>query len=69
MLHILAGVPKGAFPAPTIRAPFITRFTTQCYAQSDEPVECRPQSEDYLECLHRPKEVCLLGFNSRSIFV
>ncbi|KAG5643395.1 hypothetical protein DXG03_000973 [Asterophora parasitica] len=29
----------------------------QCYAQTDNPAACRPQSEDYLECLHHPKEV------------
>ncbi|KAF8888521.1 hypothetical protein BD779DRAFT_1523313 [Infundibulicybe gibba] len=28
----------------------------KCYAQTDNPTECRPQSDDYLECLHRPKE-------------
>lgn len=56
MLHILAGVPEGALPA-SLYEYFLTRSITQCYAQADEPVECRPQSEDYLECLHRPKEV------------
>jgi hypothetical protein len=56
VLHILAGVPKGAVLALP-RAQFLTRSHTQCYAQADDPVECRPQSEDYLECLHRPKEV------------
>ncbi|KAG5637669.1 hypothetical protein H0H81_003637 [Sphagnurus paluster] len=30
---------------------------SKCYAQTDNPRECRPQSEDYLECLHHPKEV------------
>ena len=29
----------------------------QCYAQSENPTECRSQSNDYLECLHHPKEV------------
>ncbi|RDB27905.1 hypothetical protein Hypma_002186 [Hypsizygus marmoreus] len=29
----------------------------QCYAQTDNPRECRPQSDDYLECLHHPKEI------------
>ncbi|KAK2461172.1 hypothetical protein APHAL10511_006699 [Amanita phalloides] len=27
-----------------------------CYIKSDNPVECRPLSGDYLECLHRSKE-------------
>ncbi|KIL64105.1 hypothetical protein M378DRAFT_163582 [Amanita muscaria Koide BX008] len=30
---------------------------TQCYIQSDKPTECRPLADDYLECLHRPKEI------------
>ncbi|KAF8069125.1 hypothetical protein FPV67DRAFT_1669150 [Lyophyllum atratum] len=30
---------------------------SKCYAQTDNPTACRPQSEDYLECLHHPKEV------------
>ncbi|KAF8633168.1 hypothetical protein AX17_004669 [Amanita inopinata Kibby_2008] len=29
----------------------------KCYIKSDNPVECRPQADDYLECLHRPKEI------------
>ncbi|EDR08198.1 uncharacterized protein LACBIDRAFT_179454 [Laccaria bicolor S238N-H82] len=29
----------------------------KCYAQTDNPIECRPQSRDYLECLHHPQEV------------
>ncbi|KAF8814663.1 hypothetical protein BYT27DRAFT_7205613 [Phlegmacium glaucopus] len=29
----------------------------KCYAQSENPIECRPQSNDYLECLHHPKEI------------
>ncbi|KAM6503250.1 hypothetical protein JOM56_000193 [Amanita muscaria] len=28
----------------------------KCYIQSDKPTECRPLADDYLECLHRPKE-------------
>lgn len=31
---------------------------TQCYAETDNPKECSPQAEDYLECLHHTKEVC-----------
>jgi NADH dehydrogenase (ubiquinone) Fe-S protein 5 len=31
-------------------------FLTQCYAETDNPKECRPQAEDYLECLHHTKE-------------
>ncbi|KAG6860498.1 hypothetical protein C0995_010484 [Termitomyces sp. Mi166 len=30
---------------------------SRCYAQTDNPAACRPQSEDYLECLHGTKEV------------
>ncbi|KAG6841553.1 hypothetical protein C0991_009588 [Blastosporella zonata] len=30
---------------------------SKCYAQTDHPVACRPQSEDYLECLHGKKEL------------
>jgi NADH dehydrogenase (ubiquinone) Fe-S protein 5 len=29
----------------------------QCYAQADAPSQCKAQAEDYLECLHRAKEV------------
>lgn len=29
----------------------------QCYANADSPQQCFAQSEDYLECLHRTKEV------------
>ncbi|KAF8962561.1 hypothetical protein BDZ97DRAFT_1101890 [Flammula alnicola] len=29
----------------------------KCYAQTDEPSDCRPQNEDYLECLHRTKDI------------
>ncbi|EAU89390.1 hypothetical protein CC1G_11086 [Coprinopsis cinerea okayama7 len=28
----------------------------KCYAQTDSPRECRPAANDYLECLHHPKE-------------
>ncbi|KAF8652404.1 hypothetical protein AX16_004432 [Volvariella volvacea WC 439] len=30
---------------------------SKCYAQTDNPIDCRPLSEDYLECLHHPKEL------------
>lgn len=60
VLHILAGVPKGTFPSFVMGMTIDLTFL-KCYAQTDDPVECRPQSEDYLECLHRPKEVwCLV---------
>ncbi|PPQ96855.1 hypothetical protein CVT26_006024 [Gymnopilus dilepis] len=29
----------------------------KCYIQSENPNECRPQSADYLECLHHTKEI------------
>jgi NADH dehydrogenase (ubiquinone) Fe-S protein 5 len=30
----------------------------KCYIQSDKPTaECRPLADDYLECLHKPKEI------------
>lgn len=29
----------------------------QCYAQADVPSECTLKANDYLECLHKPKEV------------
>ncbi|KAF8591292.1 hypothetical protein K439DRAFT_1327317, partial [Ramaria rubella] len=29
----------------------------KCYAQTDNPVECRPPAEDYVECLHHTKEI------------
>ncbi len=32
---------------------------TQCYAGADETKQCIAQKEDYLECLHRTKEVGL----------
>jgi len=28
----------------------------KCYAQTDSPHECTPPANDYLECLHHPKE-------------
>ncbi|TFK26570.1 hypothetical protein FA15DRAFT_270976 [Coprinopsis marcescibilis] len=28
----------------------------KCYAQTDSPRECTPSANDYLECLHKPKE-------------
>jgi NADH dehydrogenase (ubiquinone) Fe-S protein 5 len=31
----------------------------QCYAQTDNPSECRPQGDDYIECLFHHREVCL----------
>ncbi|TFK32330.1 hypothetical protein BDQ12DRAFT_728754 [Crucibulum laeve] len=30
---------------------------SKCYAQTDAPSECRPQVNDYLECLHHPQEI------------
>jgi len=30
---------------------------SKCYAQADSPKECQALSDDYLECLHHPKEV------------
>jgi len=30
---------------------------SKCYAQTDNPKECSPQAEDYLECLHHTKEI------------
>jgi len=29
----------------------------RCYAQSGDPSECRLPCNDYLECLHHPKEM------------
>ncbi|WFD27838.1 hypothetical protein MNAN1_002844 [Malassezia nana] len=29
----------------------------KCYLTADEPTECVPQKEDYLECLHHTKEL------------
>ncbi|KAK1226741.1 hypothetical protein PQX77_010286 [Marasmius sp. AFHP31] len=29
----------------------------KCYVQADFPTDCRPQGDDYMECLHRGKEV------------
>ncbi|OCH86717.1 hypothetical protein OBBRIDRAFT_760910 [Obba rivulosa] len=29
----------------------------KCYAQTDVPLQCRPQADDYLECLHHTKEI------------
>lgn len=47
--------------SPGLRTP-----CPQCYAQTDTPTECTPQSEDYLECLHHAKAVrlpfCLVFF-------
>jgi NADH dehydrogenase (ubiquinone) Fe-S protein 5 len=33
----------------------------QCYASADAPQDCVAQKDDYLECLHRTKEVGPLG--------
>ncbi|GJE85192.1 NADH:ubiquinone oxidoreductase-like protein [Phanerochaete sordida] len=30
---------------------------SKCYASADHPSQCRAQGEDYLECLHRTKEI------------
>ncbi|KAL0576393.1 hypothetical protein V5O48_005582 [Marasmius crinis-equi] len=29
----------------------------KCYVQADFPTDCRPQGDDYMECLHHGKEV------------
>lgn len=42
--------------------------TDQCYAGADEPQECVLQKEDYLECLHRTKEVRLASGASDMLF-
>ena len=34
----------------------------QCYIQSENPKECQPLADDYLECLHKPKEASLNSF-------
>lgn len=34
-------------------------LTLQCYAGADEPSQCIAQKEDYMECLHKTKEVSL----------
>lgn len=31
----------------------------QCYRNAETPSECQLQHEDYMECLHHTKEVCL----------
>lgn len=31
----------------------------KCYANADTPSQCTLPKEDYLECLHHTKEVCL----------
>ncbi|GFZ44799.1 hypothetical protein JCM24511_02525 [Saitozyma sp. JCM 24511] len=36
--------------------PFWQEFS-KCYAQADSPQDCVAQKEDYLECLHRTKEI------------
>jgi len=36
--------------------PFWQEFS-KCYAKADTPAECIAQKEDYMECLHRTKEV------------
>lgn len=30
---------------------------SKCYAQADAPSQCKGQVEDYMECLHRTKEI------------
>ncbi|EJT49025.1 hypothetical protein A1Q1_01936 [Trichosporon asahii var. asahii CBS 2479] len=34
-----------------------TALTSQCYAGADEPSQCIAQKEDYMECLHKTKEI------------
>jgi hypothetical protein len=56
-------VPSSRRPSPACRmSPSASRTlypadTPQCYAQADSPQDCVAQKEDYLECLHRTKEV------------
>ncbi|PCH35109.1 hypothetical protein WOLCODRAFT_139745 [Wolfiporia cocos MD-104 SS10] len=30
---------------------------SKCYASSDVPGQCKPQAEDYFECLHHTNEI------------
>ena len=36
--------------------PFWQEFS-KCYASAETPADCVAQKEDYMECLHRTKEV------------
>ncbi|KAL1746717.1 hypothetical protein HDZ31DRAFT_33487, partial [Schizophyllum fasciatum] len=40
-----------------LKAPASVLTAHQCYTQTDLPTKCRPASDDYLECLHRTKEI------------
>ena len=59
VLRILAGIPKGNPKCSVLLA--ILTDVLQCYAYADPPQECKLQAEDYLECLHHRKEVCMLS--------
>jgi hypothetical protein len=39
----------------------LTVVVRQCFAKADTPSECKLQAEDYLECLHHSKEVCVVA--------
>lgn len=43
-----------------------TALTSQCYAGADEPSQCIAQKEDYMECLHKTKEVSCCRWAIRS---
>lgn len=66
MLRILARIFKSMF-LRVFSIMFHAQLDSQCYAQADSPQQCRPPADDYLECLHRKKEVseCRLGPRSK----
>jgi hypothetical protein len=64
VLCILAGIPKSAFITRHSVSFQNTPGYIQCYIQTDNPTECRPQGNDYLECLHHTKQVRFAFFSS-----
>ena len=55
MLCLLAGILEGTDGTAVLDP--CCEYVPQCYAQTDNRTECRPQADDYLECLHHTKEV------------
>lgn len=47
-----------------MRSAAYPKLTSQCYAGADEPSQCIAQKEDYMECLHKTKEVSGRGCHS-----
>lgn len=69
VLHFLARISTSLLPIGSFLFLIILTLFVQCYIQSENPKECQPLADDYLECLHKPKEASLNSFRrlSRSL--